>query len=41
LTFAPKTVETRLWYDRMYLYPIPQTELFINRKLVQNSGWEL
>lgn len=40
LTFAPKIVETRYWDDRMYMYPIPQTELFINNKLVQNPGWE-
>lgn len=40
LTFTPKTVETRVWNDRMYLYPIPQSELFINSNLVQNTGWE-
>jgi len=39
LTFTPKTVETRVWNDRMYLYPIPQTELFINTTLEQNPGW--
>ena len=39
LTFTPKTVETRVWDDRMYLFPIPQTELFINKNLVQNPGW--
>lgn len=32
-------VQSRLWDDRMYLYPIPQTELFINESLVQNPGW--
>lgn len=39
LTYTPKTVETRVWNDRMYLYPIPQTEYFINNKLGQNPGW--
>jgi len=39
-SYTPKTVETRYWNDRMYLYPIPQNELFINHSLVQNPGWE-
>jgi len=39
ITYTPKTVEIRQWYDKMYLYPIPQTELFINKNLVQNPGW--
>jgi hypothetical protein len=39
LTYTPKLVETRAWDDRMYLYPIPQTELFINSNLVQNPDW--
>jgi hypothetical protein len=38
-TYTPKIVETRVWDDKMYLYPIPQTELFINHNLVQNPGW--
>jgi hypothetical protein len=40
LTFTPKTVETRVWNDRMYLFPIPQTEMFINDNLVQNPNWQ-
>ena len=39
ITYIPKVVETRIWDDKMYLYPIPQTELFINHNLVQNPGW--
>ena len=39
LTYTLKTVEDRLWDDRMYLYPIPQTEININGKLTQNPGW--
>lgn len=29
----------RIWDDKMYFYPIPQTEIFKNKKLVQNAGW--
>ena len=32
-------VEDRVWNDRMYLYPIPQNEVFINESLEQNPGW--
>ena len=33
-------VENRVWADRMYLYPIPQSELFCNQNLnPQNTGW--
>jgi len=33
-------VESRVWADRMYLYPIPQSELFCNPNLKpQNPGW--
>jgi hypothetical protein len=33
-------VERRTWADRMYLYPIPQSELFCNTNLQpQNTGW--
>lgn len=39
LTYTPKLVETRAWDDKMNLYPIPQTELFINDNLIQNTGW--
>jgi hypothetical protein len=39
LTFTPKLVETRFWDDKMYLYPIPQKEIFINNNLKQNTGW--
>ena len=39
LTYVPKLVETRVWDDKMNLYPIPQTEIFINGNLEQNQGW--
>lgn len=38
-TYKIKTVEHRQWDDKMYLYPIPQSELFLNKDLKQNPGW--
>ena len=37
--YTPVLVESRIFTDNMYLYPIPQTELYINRNLTQNTGW--
>ncbi|MFA5416955.1 MAG: RagB/SusD family nutrient uptake outer membrane protein [Bacteroidales bacterium] len=34
-----QVVATRFWHDRMYLYPIPASEGFINPNLGQNTGW--
>ncbi|MFV0325676.1 MAG: RagB/SusD family nutrient uptake outer membrane protein [Bacteroides xylanisolvens] len=40
LSFQKTLYENRSWTDRMYLYPIPQEELFKNKNLYpQNSGW--
>ena len=39
LTFTEKVVENRVWNDKMYLYPIPQKEIFLNTMLTQNPGW--
>ncbi|MCM1177528.1 MAG: RagB/SusD family nutrient uptake outer membrane protein [Clostridium sp.] len=37
---AEKTlVQSRIWEDRMYWYPIADTELYKNANLVQNPGW--
>ena len=33
-------VEKRIFEEKMNLYPIPQSELFINSALSQNPGWE-
>ena len=33
------TVESRTWSEKMYLYPIPQNEVFCNGNLTQNTGW--
>lgn len=37
--YQRKLVEERAWQDRMYHYPIPQSELYINESLGQNPGW--
>jgi len=39
-TYNKYKYETRVWNDRMYLYPIEQQELFKNSNLApQNPGW--
>ena len=40
-TYSRKVVESRTWADKMYLYPIPQSETFNNPNLTQNPGWSL
>ncbi|MDR1763860.1 MAG: RagB/SusD family nutrient uptake outer membrane protein [Dysgonamonadaceae bacterium] len=30
----------RVWDDKMYFYPIPQSEMDKNKNLTQNPGWE-
>ena len=37
--YEEKDLETRVWDEKMNLYPIPQQELFINSNLSQNPGW--
>lgn len=37
--YKKELIQTRVWDDKMYLYPIPQSEIFINENLVQNDGW--
>lgn len=32
-------VQSRIWDDKMYFYPIPASELFKNVELKQNPGW--
>ena len=39
ITYTPNTV-TRQWDDKMYLFPIPQTEILKNGNLTQNPGWK-
>jgi len=39
-SYYRQVYETRKWSDRMYFYPIPQSELFKNGNLYpQNPGW--
>lgn len=38
-SYKKKLIQTRIWNDKMYLYPISNAEIFINSNLVQNSGW--
>jgi len=37
--YTLKTVENRVWNDRMNLFPVPQQETYINPDLGQNPGW--
>lgn len=39
LTYTPFTVESRIFQDKNYLFPIPQTELNKTTKLKQNLGY--
>ncbi|MFI3281786.1 MAG: RagB/SusD family nutrient uptake outer membrane protein [Rikenellaceae bacterium] len=40
LTFRRDLYENRTWNSKMNLYPIPQSELFLNSNLApQNTGW--
>lgn len=39
LTYTKKLVERRVWSEKMNLFPIEQSELFINPSLGQNEGW--
>ncbi|KIO77602.1 hypothetical protein TH53_08075 [Pedobacter lusitanus] len=32
-------ITNRLWYDKMYLYPLPIDQLTLNGNLKQNPGW--
>ena len=38
-TYKRTLVESRYWDDKMYLYPIPDTERYINPSLGQNPLW--
>lgn len=38
-TYAPVVLENRVFEPKMYLFPIPQSELFIAKGLVQNPVW--
>ncbi len=38
--FDYTSTSDRIWEDKMYFYPIPQSEMYKNRNLIQNPGWE-
>jgi hypothetical protein len=35
-----RNVVNRTWNEKMYLFPIPQSERMKNPNLTQNPGWE-
>lgn len=37
--YHKELVQTRRWDDKMYLYPIPAKETYVNANLTQNPGW--
>jgi hypothetical protein len=39
LNYTVKLLEVRPFEERMYFYPIPQSEIFIIKNLEQNTGW--
>lgn len=38
-TYEKVLIEERIWEDKMYLFPFPQEEIYINSYLTQNPGW--
>lgn len=39
-SYEKSLVQTRIWKDKMYLYPIPDSELYVNPNLApQNPSW--
>ena len=38
-TYTRVLVHTMYWDDKMYLYPFPQNEVYMNPNLTQNTGW--
>lgn len=39
-SYTTYTTTDRVWDDKMYYYPIPLSEIYKNRNLTQNPGWE-
>jgi hypothetical protein len=39
-TYTTFTTNNRVWDDKMYFYPIALSEIYKNRNLQQNPGWE-
>lgn len=38
--YKKDVVQNRIWKDKMYLFPIPQKEVYVNKNLTQNPGWD-
>lgn len=38
--YQKRLIQNRVWKDKMYLYPIPQKEIYVNSNLTQNPGWD-
>jgi len=38
--YTRQLIETRVWLDKMYFYPIPQSEINKSTAVKQNPGWE-
>jgi hypothetical protein len=39
-TYESFVIEQRVFRTKMYLWPIPRTELAKSKDLLQNPGWE-
>lgn len=40
LTFTPTTVQNRQWDNKMYFFPLAQSEILKSGALTQNPGWD-
>jgi len=38
-SYEKELLQTMYWENKMYLFPYPQNELYMNDNLVQNPGW--
>lgn len=38
-SYKKELLQTMYWENKMYLFPYPQNELYMNDNLVQNPGW--
>lgn len=38
--YERKLIQDRVWDDKMYFYPIADSEIFNNNNLIQNTGWK-
>ena len=38
--YTRNLLQTRVWSDKCYLFPIAQSDLDVSKGLVQNPGWQ-